>query len=166
VDDDVLAPAGMDAELPVTPGEHRIVCDSPSGRTTLKAVSVDAGALRVVEVAVDEPPAPPTLAPAPPRGETAEQPSSVRGTVGWVLGGAGVLALGAGALFGLRAFDQWATVERQCDPRACANPSTVDEASRARTSALVSDVGFVAGLALVAVATYIELTTPRPKGAR
>jgi hypothetical protein len=162
VDDDVVPPANVDTELPVMPGDHRILCEGSAGRNTPKTVSVDAGALRVVEVAVDEPPPPPApLAHAEPA-----QPASARKAVGWVLGGAGALALGAGALFGVRAFDQWATVKSRCDPRACTDPSMVDETSHARTSALVSDITVVAGLALVAVATYLELTSPRPKAAR
>jgi hypothetical protein len=80
--------------------------------------------------------------------------SSPRKTVGWVLGGAGVVGLGVGTVLGIiAALDKSAHCDAndQCDPGGTA---------RIRREALVSDVGWTAGGILLAGGAALVLFAP------
>ena len=79
--------------------------------------------------------------------------------LGWVLGGVGVLGLGVGTYFGLRASSKWSDVETACPEGLCP-----DEAARATHAGLqdeaasagnVSTVAFVAGAACLAAGGWL-----------
>jgi hypothetical protein len=86
--------------------------------------------------------------------ETAPATSSPLRTVGWVLGGAGMVGLGVGAVFGLVAMsDKNAAhcVDNLCDP---------GKASGIKSAALVSDIGWIAGGVLLATGAGLVLFAP------
>jgi hypothetical protein len=81
--------------------------------------------------------------------------SSAWKTAGWVLGGVGVAALGVGTVFGIVAMsDKNAAhcVNGLCDP---------GKASGIKSAALISDVGWISGGALLLTGAALVLFTPR-----
>ena len=103
-------------------------------------------------------------APAPPSLQGAESLPSSGGrsrpwkTVGWVLGGAGVVGLGVGTAFGIVAIgDKHAA---HCNVNNLCDPGTV---SGIKSAALVSDVGWIAGGALLAWGAALVLLAPRER---
>src|SRR6185436_15435426 len=86
-----------------------------------------------------------------------------RRTVGLIAGGAGVVALGAGAFFGLRAMQRRDAGDEHCTGKYC-NEDGLRLHDEAATSALVSTIAFGAGLAGVAVGAWLVATETPEKG--
>jgi hypothetical protein len=76
-------------------------------------------------------------------------------TVGWAMGGAGVVALGLGAISGLIAMVNKGGAH--CDSSGVCDPDTV---SGIKSAALLSDIGWVAGGVLLAGGFSLILFTP------
>ena len=117
-----------------------------------------------VTAVFDPPPAPAppvTVDPAPARSDSPGAPSesssgSFLRTTGFVVGGAGIVGLGLGAVFGLRASGKkddanCDATTSECDPGALAD---------ARSAATVSTVGFIAGGVLLAGGLGLVLFAP------
>ncbi|MGC4087192.1 MAG: hypothetical protein QM756_04670 [Polyangiaceae bacterium] len=92
--------------------------------------------------------------------------------VGFVVAGAGVVAVGVGSFFGLKTLsknqdaDALCTQTAQCTPEGLARyHDTVDDAKRART---VSIAGFATGAGLLAIggALVLSASAPRQEGLR
>jgi hypothetical protein len=94
-------------------------------------------------------------------GEDGESGSSVR-TVGWVVAGAGVVGLGVGTFFGIKAIGS--TGDANCDEKnTCEKGPLAD----ARSAATVSTIGFIAGGVLLAGGVSLILLAPsRSKSGR
>lgn len=104
---------------------------------------------------LDEPPRRPLPKQEKPHGQHAGPPSATY----WLLGG-GVLALGVGTYFGLRALSEKNTADDLCPTSRCTNQSGVDADRDARRFALYSDIGLGVGIVALGVATYLFLTEP------
>ena len=79
-----------------------------------------------------------------------------------VVGGVGLSGVVVGSVFGAMAKSQWSATLDQCkerDPRRC-TAEGVDRGGRAKTSATISTVGFVAGGAGLAAAAILWFTAP------
>jgi hypothetical protein len=70
----------------------------------------------------------------------------------------GVAALGVGTYFGLHAFASWSDSNRACPRGVCTEAGAAD-ARDAKTSAIVSDVAFAAGVLAVGAGLYWVLTS-------
>ncbi|WP_394830376.1 hypothetical protein LVJ94_28095 [Pendulispora rubella] len=107
--------------IPVDPGEHEIVVSAPGKKTwTRKVTLADGPGTSVFDVppledAREQPLAPSPIAVAvespassrqPEADHVADSGGNTKRTIGFVVAGAGVLALGAGGFFGLRALSQ------------------------------------------------------------
>jgi hypothetical protein len=101
-------------------------------------------------------------APTPPPSQGAESPSNSGGTsrpwrtVGWALGGVGVVGLGIGTAFGIIAIGDKSAAH--CNANNVCDPGTV---SGIKSAALVSDVGWIAGGVLLASGAALVLFAPR-----
>ncbi len=103
----------------------------------------------------------PAPAPAPVSSESEGRRGSARPIVGGVLAGLGGASLATGAVFGLRSASAGREAEEACVTAGggllC--PSSVDDALRTnQSSALVADLAFGAGLALLGTGTVVLLT--------
>jgi hypothetical protein len=80
--------------------------------------------------------------------------------LGWVLAGAGVAALGTGAVTGLLAQNKWSKVERDCDVdrRTCQSDAGIEANHAGQTLATMSTIAFVAGGVSLAAGGYLLLT--------
>lgn len=168
--------AELGAPIPVDPGEHLIEAQAPGHEPWSSKVQVGPNASKVsVEIPRLKPTgeaAPATQAPivtttattsAPPSDQPASDGSAQRVT-GLVLGGAGIVGVGLGTFFGLRASSKWSDAKAKCTdyPYGCGTEGT-DLRSSARSAGNVSTIAFVAGGALIATGVVLYLTAPSKK---
>jgi hypothetical protein len=107
-------------------------------------------------------------APAPTEGAASHEttPSSAgdgQRTAGWVLGGAGLVGLGVGAVLGFvskSTYDHALQTECNGDPKTC-SPQGSRDGSTAHAQAMGSTVAFVAGGVAFATGSLLVLTAPK-----
>jgi hypothetical protein len=177
VDGAPLAESSWGRAFPMDPGHHTIAAHAP-GRGPWSA-GVDLGVERDAQIvtlvplaplvpegappAAGEPPAAvPGPSPAPSYESTVAAPP--RGAwmrpAGWIAGGAGILALGAGSIFGVAAITKSADARSRCSPASCTDAGAVAENDDAKTAATIADVAIGVGIAAVAAGAYLLLAAP------
>lgn len=147
--------------VPVDPGEQRIEASAPGHETWRAKLDIAESAERTVEVPSLEPSpeapasaasakAPPTTAPDPAPDEASSTPWK---TIGLVTAGAGVVSLGVGGFFGLRASSKWNSAfdDGHCSSsdNTC-NATGQELTEEARDAAVLSNVFVGAGAVLTA----------------
>jgi len=75
-------------------------------------------------------------------------------TLAFVVGGAGLAAVGVGVIFGVRAADQEDESKADC-PSTCLTEEGAELNEKARTSALVSNISYGVGIAAIATSIYL-----------
>ncbi|HEV3189833.1 MAG TPA: hypothetical protein VGY54_05010 [Polyangiaceae bacterium] len=177
--DGQLLVASLDGHaVAMNAGPHTFHFTAADGSTLDRQVVVHEGEKnQAVAVVLGAAPTPPARPPAPVTGPTAETPaagtapkppsltvetapdsggsSSTLRTIGWMLGAGGVVGLGIATIFGVIAVGNKNAancVDNVCDPRTT---------SGIKSSALVSDIGWVAGGALLASGAGLLLFAPR-----
>ncbi len=111
------------------------------------------------------PPASATPQAAPPPNTAASPaPAERPSIVPWVVGGAGVVALGIGTVFGLKAMSNADEARELCPNGHCHDPAGETAASHAHTQATVSNVSFVIGAVAVATGAVLYFTLPTKHG--
>jgi hypothetical protein len=179
-----LGAAAWSTPLPLDPGEHTLTFAAPRKKTRELKITVNAtpGTQRItIEPLEDEdgmrPLEPsqgserpvtngaqePTSAaqPPPPRAVVAGSRGSKR-PLGYVAFGVGVVGLGVGAVFGLRALSKKSIGDAGCEGNRCTADGLTAQ-SDARTAATISTVGFGVGVAAVALGTYLTLANAPAK---
>jgi hypothetical protein len=164
--------------FPIDPGTHTLSLAAPGRQPREQSVVVGApGTLRVaVEALTPEPSAPavapatsaaapaPTPEPGPAPPDTPPPAGAGGGgrTLAWVVGGAGVAALGLGTGFGLYAMSLRNQADPECPNKLCSphGKSLIDDAS---TAATVATVAFVVGVVGVGASTWLFIR-PLPTG--
>jgi hypothetical protein len=147
--------------LPVDPGEHQIVARAPGKKPWTRFVVVAADADRqAIEVAPfeDEPVAP--TPPAPTEIPSAPASGSGYRNAGWIIGGTGVVLLGIGSYFGIRAIADHSTAKDRCPTSACTDLEGVRANDSSRNEADLATAGFALGGAALGVAAFLFLTSP------
>jgi hypothetical protein len=147
----------LDTPVPVDPGDHTVeasIPGVPAWRSTVH-LGKDGDAKAIVVPKLDA--APPV--PSAPT-EPVSQPllAANRRLVGWVVGGAGAVALGVGGFVGVLALGDHHEATALCPTSSCANAQGVSDNNKAKTEAWVADVGVGVGLVGIAAATYLLLT--------
>jgi hypothetical protein len=158
-DGEPVQPAELGVAIPVDPGKHVIEASAPGKQPFSKTVEIGAEAdSQVVEI--------PALAAGEgggpgPGGETPGKKSdgSTQRTIGLVVGGAGVIGVAVGAVFGLQAGSKWDDAKAKCNdyPYEC-GPDGVELADDAKSSATISTIGFIAGGVLIAGGAALYFT--------
>lgn len=130
------------------------------------AAKVDVPALVKDESAPVEPPptpaaTPSVVTPPPPARDTGSgSDGSTQRTIGLVAAGVGVVGIGFGAVFGLRAISKNSDAKELCDGAACRDEQGVSLTDDAKSAATVSNIAFGAGLACLAGGVVLYLTAP------
>jgi hypothetical protein len=149
--------------VPMNPGAHVFHCLAADGTEVDERVLIKSGkknqavAVVLAKPVAPSPPSPASAPPGPRETESAVAPpggASPWKTVGWVVGGVGVVGIGVGTVFGVKAMG---------DKNAHCNSDNVCDAgslSGLKTAALLSDVGLIAGVALVVGGTALVLFAP------
>ncbi len=163
IDGHPLGAAGLGTAFPIDPGSHQIVVSAPGYETWSTSLTVAAGSgtdtLNVPELkkSAATAPAPTRTAPKDEGGTEPEDGSSTQRTVGYVVGGAGIVAIAAGSYFGLKAKSQTNDADKHCDGKLC-DPTGLAGHDDARRSALFSTIGFGVGIAAVGAGVVLVLT--------
>ncbi len=157
--------------VPVDPGEHEILVSAPGRKSSSQTLKLEVGKTASFDVpaldveratesalppaTVPQSAARPSVAPAP---APEPAPMAKSGVNAWpvVLAAAGVVGLGVGTVFGLKAQSSNKDSKKSCD---AANPNLCDSAgverNDARSQGNVATVSFIAGGALLAAATIV-----------
>lgn len=163
----VLPQASWSVALPVDPGPTKIEARAPGKRPLTLQITVTAGATtQVIEL--------PAMADAPvaKRSElngASNRPapvpqSSTQRTLGFVMSGAGLVALAAGGYFGYRAYAQNTDSKAECrsdKPNACTRAG-VDLREQAKMSANIATIAAVSGGVLTVAGLGVVFTAPAP----
>ncbi len=150
---------------PLDPGEHTVVVSAPGKKSWQTTVRLAQGPVVVdVEVpALEELPVARPVIPPAPRDVPESAPPDGRGqrTVGYVVGGAGVVALGVGVVFGLRTLGKKSDADALCPNNKCAgDPRVADLDDAAKSSALISTIAVGVGAVAIAAGLYLVLAAP------
>lgn len=175
VDGTVVSAEAASVPLPIDPGAHTIEVSGKGKKTRVVKLTVGAVAEnRTVDVPAleDEPIAkePPTTR-EPPKAERttappAGDPGATQRIVGWSLVGAGAVAVGVGAVFGVKAIGDNADAKDACDPARCTSAAGLAKNDDARASATVANVVVGLGLAVVTTGIVVVLLAPKASAAR
>jgi hypothetical protein len=191
LDGTTVGAAAWGLSVPVDSGAHALTASAPGKRTWSsrfdvadgaghQAIEIPVLATDVPVVVVVPPPnaaqavgssQPPALPPpvvsdgavsktaSPPSAST---PSGHLRTAAYVVGGAGVVSLGVGAIFGLRAYSKWSDRNANCPANSC-NAAGVSDYNAANSSALVADITLGVGLAAVATGAVLWFRSRSPE---
>jgi serine/threonine-protein kinase len=165
--------------MPVDPGEQRVEARAsgyapwmvtinlpPNGA----ALSVDVPELTATSQPVSPLPAatpsepvveaPAAALSAPPPSEAPTPTNTWQKPLGLVLGGAGVVALGLGTYFGLRAMAKKSDSDRECPAGQCNSMDGVTFSQQAQSAATLSNVFVISGAALLVGGAVVYFTAP------
>jgi hypothetical protein len=144
VDAKAVSPRMTGLAMDLDPGPHRVRFE-PRGRAPVEQVVVLAEGERARVIVVHLPPLPPP----------AVEPRSASGwPVGvWILGSAGVLAIGGSAALGVSVISDARSLRDSCGPRC---PSSDKESLERRL--VIADIALGLGVAALGVAAYLALT--------
>jgi hypothetical protein len=180
-------PIGLSAAVAVDPGEHQLVVSAPGMRTATANVKVGEGQQLDVPVSLEPdsaapPPLPsphdhePLAAPSggaqavsPPRGARVETPKNATSpwrTAGLITAGAGVVALGVGAVFGLDSMSKHDAAEKVCPGATCADANGASRWHDAVTAGNAATAAFVVGGVALVGGAVLWLAAPTSSGAR
>jgi hypothetical protein len=165
--------------IPVDPGQHKFTFRVAGQPPTDQSFIVSEGQKNWREtITLGKPAMPPLTSPTPAAGPSASastplesvavasSPGTGQRIAGIVLGAAGVVGLGLGAVFGGVAASDWSSAKQACagQPASCttsaSSPGYQEEGS-ATTMATLSTVSFVAGGALAAGGIIVFFTAPK-----
>jgi len=161
-DGELLAAALIGVAVPVDPGAHRVVVRASDRVDQVYELTLAEKDQQDVEVTVG--PAVPHAA-APPKPVVVRVPPPKRAsplrTVGFVVGGVGLVSAAAGAVFGGLALADNGKSNASCTGSVCSSQQAIDLHERAKTEALVADISIFGGVALVATGAVFLLLSRR-----
>ena len=157
-----LGAAAWGVGMPVDPGSHRIAASAPNKAPFEQSVEIESGSTTLkipkLEDANDTPPPRAVDTDTEKKPVTDEAtPSNGRRTAGFVIGGVGVVALGVGGFFGLRAFSKWGDRNDNC-VGGC-NSAAKTAGDEAKTAATIGNIGIGLGVVAIGVGTYLVLSS-------
>lgn len=153
IDGTPLASAAWGVALPVDPGKHVVRAEAKGHEPLELSFEISKNGQREA-VSV---PALATSAAGDTSGPSKSSGGSGMRTAGWVTGGAGLVALGVGGYFGLKAFSDWSDRNDAC--KGGCTPEAKAAGSRASDAATLSTVFFAVGAGAVGVGVVLILTS-------
>jgi hypothetical protein len=156
-----LGAASLDTALPVDPGPHSVTATAAGYEKRVFNVVLREAESQTIEV---QPGA--QSASYPITDVTSDRPSSSnQRTVGYVLGGVGLVGLAVGAVAGVMVLERKSTVDENCDAAKRCNREGFDAAESGRTLGVVTTAGLVVGALGLASGAYLILSSPKEQGA-
>jgi hypothetical protein len=162
-DDVEIDSASLGLLLPVDPGPHTLLIVAPGREArTMAVVAVERELVRVVASLGPSSPAAgvvsrgPAVLPDPVVAREVARPAPTH-TAAWLVGAAGIAALGVGTYFGARALAERSISDEGCAGGACSNAMGLHAYESARSDARVSDVALGIGIAGLAIGGYLLL---------
>jgi len=167
IDEAVLGTA-----IPLDPGSHTILALAPGKRGWSKRIELGSHGDHVqvsVPVLPDDVNMGPDLTAAPlppPEPVSAPVVDSVQRTLGLVAGALGIAGIATGTLFGVKAASDWSDTKEQCKAFPYCGEEGARLAQQAKTSALISTIGFATGIAGISGGALLWFTAPRAAGSQ
>ncbi len=170
-----LGKAAWGVAVPIDPGAHHIEASAPGHVSWSADMTIAAKAEQVVRVpaldataltpgvAAAAPPSAPGTVVAPPSPRTPSPPATAgngRRTIGFVVGGTGIVVAGVGTYFGVTAFSKGSEAKSLCPSQPCRNPDAIGRNNEAHSAAVVSNIAFGVAVAALVTGTYLVLTVP------
>ena len=142
-------------QVKVGPREREVVTlPKLEADPTAEAPSVAPVAAGAVAMPQETEPAPNPPPDAPPE-------SKKNHTLAFIVGGVGIVGIGVGSYFGLRAMAKNEDSEAFCnEDNVCDDPQAVELTEEAKDAALISTIGFAAGGAALAAGIVLFVTAP------
>jgi hypothetical protein len=166
LDGQAVGRAAWGSALPVDAGAHEVTAAAP-GKIDRK-VSVPALGIaesKTVTISqlddapvIAEPAAHAASSPEPPPAD----PHAGKRAVGFIVGSLGVVALGAGSVFGIEALQNRRDSNAFCNGSVCRTQSGIDLNNDAQRFANYANVGIGVGLVGLAMGAYLILTSGAP----
>jgi len=160
-----LTSASFGVALPVDPGTHVVEVRAPGHEPRRFEVTVAEGESKNLTLAPGElsPPkpaaAPAASSQAPLSATTSEPPpSSSKKTIGFIVGGVGLLAIAASLTAGALAVSEKNTIEEECDDKRCTDAG-LEAGDKGRTLTTIANVAFAVGVAGLGVGAFLILTS-------
>lgn len=174
----LVSPGAWNTPIPADPGEQRIEATAPGYKPWIAKLELKEGSTREVVVpalksSASEPTAPATSGQAPPSTVPSDTPSEPSSSPPWkpialVSAGVGVVSLGIGTYFGLRASSKWngAFDDGHCrsSDDTC-TPTGQEQTEDARDAAVLANVFFGAGIVLTAGGAALWFLAPEEPAA-
>jgi hypothetical protein len=175
LDGQQIPAASLGVDRPVDPGSHQVEVTAPGyqaarGRATLKEGEGEILRLTLEPIPADRQPPPAADVPkATPKSAIAPvAPAPVdRGSHGSALpyiafgvGGAGIIT---GSVFGLVTLSKTSSLDKTCPSRSDCPAGSQPAIDSAKTTALVSTIGFGVGVAGLVAGTYFALRSSQPE---
>ena len=161
-----IDPAALATPIPVDAGKHMLEATAKGKKPFAKEVEVSE---RQKSPSVDIPPLEDEPKAAVDTGEKREKlvepPREekhwpTQKTVGLIVGAVGVVGLGVGGFFGLRAFSKWSETLDRCNGTEC-DQDGVNLKTEAQNSGNISTVATIAGAALAVGGAILFFTAPK-----
>lgn len=143
----------LSSPLPVDPGPHKLAVVATGKREAVVTFEAAANG-KVQDVVV------PSLenAPAEAARSSPATDGSGRRTTGYILGGAGLAAIGVGAFFGVSALSKRSDADALCPEKRCTSPAAVSLQDEAITSAWIANIAIGAGLVALGIGGYLVIS--------
>jgi len=170
IDGVLVGGAAWNTATPVDPGWHDVIAEAPEKKPCSQRVEIQPRqqTTLIIPPLEDEPPG--AGAPTQVDATSAAPTSAVQGSdrpwwsqreTAYVVGAAGVVALGIGSYFGIQAFSKKHASDVACpDPVDGCPQNAVGFNEAAKTAAFRSDIAVGAGLVGLGVTTYLYLKSP------
>lgn len=149
--------------VPVDPGEHVFIFSGTGKLDGERRINLRESETITVDIETLRDAGGSTTTPPPGGGgEVSTKSGGSSPTLGYILGGVGIAAIGVGTITGIVAINDKSTADDRFDRR---DPSFKDSDDSASTMALVSTISFVVGIIGVGAGTYLILTNDSKKSA-
>ena len=173
LDNDPVPKAEWDTAVPVDPGPHVITAGAPGRLAWTQKKTLGGAGARIAftiptlekapTAAAPAPAAAPASAPgpSPDQAESSGGGHSTQRTLALVAGGAGVVGMGVGTVFGVMMLSKKSAYKKRLDAAGhCADAECASLSHDAYSAGNVATVGWIAGGALVAAGVVLWLTAP------
>ncbi|MCK6532196.1 MAG: hypothetical protein L6Q84_04415 [Polyangiaceae bacterium] len=146
--------------VPVDPGTHQVTARAPGWKDWQAEITLGDRADRKTITVPALQKASTKVGEAPEKRKPAARDvgtGSGQRTTGYVVGGLGIVALGVGGYFGLRAYSRWDDRNAHCTDAGC-DPTGVDAGDDAKQAATIANIGVGVGAAALATGVILVLT--------
>ncbi|WP_434041903.1 tetratricopeptide repeat protein [Sorangium cellulosum] len=151
----------LGAPLPVDPGEVHVTASAPGRTQKTFTVQLAEGAQTELLVAPEAPAAGGGAGPAlPPKESPQGASSSTWKTAGWISAGVGVVGIGVGAVFGLRAIGKMDDADPYCNEKNVCAAEGIRLQKQGATAGTISTVAFLVGAAALGAGAVLVFTAP------
>jgi len=143
-------------------GDHELIATAEGLETDERSIHIEAGHSKTIKLKLEPPepepePEPEPAAPPPPPPPPPQPSSTDLQTIGYVVGGVGVVGLGVFATTGLMAKSKYDSVDDACGGERCDDPKYADDIDSGKSLQTVANVSLIVGAAGVLTGSALIL---------